>query len=707
MVAMDLFEGLNKQQTEAVKYVGGPLLILAGPGSGKTRTLTHRIAYLISNEGVRPNQILAVTFTNKAAGEMRSRVAKLLGKAEDDRSFMPFLGTFHAICVRILREDADYLEISKQFVIFDADDAKNTVAKVLKEQRVNVKQFAPRMIASIISSNKNEMVTPEEYGEYAAGPTQKIVATAYPRYQEMLEESAALDFDDLLLKVVELLTKHETVRKKWQKRFKHVMVDEYQDTNGAQYQIAKLLTGSHGNICVVGDDWQSIYSWRGADYRNILNFEKDFKGTKVIKLEQNYRSTQAILDASQSIINKNKSRTKKKIWTDKDGGQPVKIESLRDEIAEGEFIVGKVATEVDIGARAYSDFAVLYRTNAQSRSLEEVFLRYQVPYQIIGGVRFYERKEIKDVVAYLRLLYQPDDAASFARIINVPARGIGSTSLLKFDTWRTGNKLSLSAGLAKANEIPVGPKQKQAFIDFADTLKKLRKYSLEVNASTLIEATLKRTDYLAYLDDGSVSSEDRIANVKELISVAREYEETGIGSFLEEVALASDVDSLNTKDSVKLMTLHSAKGLEFPVVFIAGMEESLFPHSRALFDVEEMEEERRLCYVGMTRAQEELYLLHVSRRLLYGSVNHNPPSRFIAEVDSSYTANEPFEQISNQPAYEDIDQTQVEVNVGDEVEHHAFGAGVIEKLEGDVVIINFKSSGKKRLNTAFANLRKL
>jgi DNA helicase-2/ATP-dependent DNA helicase PcrA len=681
---------------------------LAGAGSGKTKTLTHRVAYLISKLGIDPNAILAVTFTNKAAGEMRERIAELLGQNPNNRSFMPYLGTFHSVCVRLLRIDGDRVEIPKNFVIFDTNDQVATIRSIMKDLNVDTKQFNPRAVGSMISAAKNEMVDPETYSNLASGPMQKVVAEIYPHYGQALKQSGALDFDDLLLKVVELFSRDEETRQKWSDRFNYILIDEYQDTNTAQYKIAKLLVNKERNICVVGDDWQSIYSWRGADFRNILNFEKDFKGAKVVKLEQNYRSTQEILDAAQSVINKNRQRTDKKIWTHNKGGQPIVIEQTTDEVAEGEYIVRHIKPAVDMAARKYSDYATLYRTNAQSRSLEEVMIRYQIPYQIVGGVRFYDRQEIKDVLAYLRLVYQPNDNASFLRVVNVPGRGIGSTTLADFEVWRQSEGLSLYEGLNQVAISTLKSKAKQGLSKFNEMLLRLREYAAEANAAELIDAVLRRSEYLAYLDDGSVVAQDRIANVKELISVAREYEEQGLASFLEEVALVSDADTYKDKDdTVTLMTLHAAKGLEFPVVFIVGLEESMFPHSRALFDASEMEEERRLCYVGMTRAKEELYLLFATRRLLYGGVQHNPPSRFLSEIDGSFGVVTPHKTSEERVVYDEEPLAEIQVEVGDKVEHQVFGRGTIEAVEGDVVVVKFAGRGSKRLNIAFAPLRKI
>ncbi|MDB5163529.1 MAG: pcrA, partial [Candidatus Saccharibacteria bacterium] len=443
----DLLVGLNPEQRRAVETTEGPLLIQAGAGSGKTKTLTHRIAYLLATKKATPYNILAVTFTNKAAKEMRDRVAKLLGQNPDSRSFMPYMGTFHSICVRLLRQDGDHIGVPSTFVIFDTSDQLAAIKRVTKELHVDEKSFPPRVLSSLISSAKNEMMTPEEYAGTVNSPTQRTAAQVYPLYQKVLKDNRALDFDDLIGKTVALLEQNEMIRAKWQQQFKYIMIDEYQDTNAAQYNLVKLLTGSHKNIAVVGDDWQSIYSWRGADFRNILNFEKDNKGSTVIKLEQNYRSTKNILDAAHTIITKNEQRSDKELWTEAGAGLPVQVLQVNNERAEGEALMLRIKNGIDTGRRRYQDYAVLYRTNAQSRSLEETFIRYGIPYRVVGGVRFYDRKEIKDVVAYLRLIYQPDDQVSFERIVNVPTRAIGAKSVQTFLGWARDNGLSLSRAL--------------------------------------------------------------------------------------------------------------------------------------------------------------------------------------------------------------------------------------------------------------------
>ena len=705
----NLLEGLNKEQRRAVETTEGPILIQAGAGSGKTKTLTHRIAYLISNNLAQSDEILAVTFTNKAAKEMRERVAKLIGGNAGSFSFMPFMGTFHGICVKLLRLDGEYISIPNTFVIFDDQDQMAVVKRALKEQGIEDKAFAPRTILSLISSAKNEMLSPDEYMSRAISPVQKVAASTYPIYQKSLREASALDFDDLINKAVELFSSNKEVRKKWQDKFKYIMIDEYQDTNSAQYKLVKYLTNKNNNIAVVGDDWQSIYSWRGADFRNILNFEKDYPNTTVIKLEQNYRSTKNILDAAHMIISKNTARSDKQLWTEMGYGMPVQILTLSNERSEAESIIRHMTTRIDEGIYKYKDFAVLYRTNAQSRSIEEAFIRYNIPYHIVGGVRFYDRKEIKDIIAYLRLIYQPEDRVSLERIINIPARGIGPKSVAAVLSY--ANSLgSIEKALNSADLCPgLTPKAKSQVVDLADSLNSLRRIVETSSLSGLIDSLIRRIEYLKYLDDGTLQGEARVENVKELISVALEYQELGLGVFLEEVALISDVDNANfDNNTVTLMTLHAAKGLEFDVVFMIGMEEGLFPHSRALYEASEMEEERRLCYVGMTRAKRELFLTNANTRMIYGSVSHNIPSRFLSEIDGEFKTENTytpltvsFENTSDEPSY------VPDLFIGDVVRHQMFGDGTIMEIEGDNVAVYFKNQGMKKLNLTYAKLEKL
>ncbi len=708
-----LFEGLNPEQRRAVETTEGPLLIQAGAGSGKTKTLTHRIAYLIATKKATPFNILAVTFTNKAAKEMRHRVAELLGADAENRGFMPYMGTFHGICVRLLRQDGEAIGIPRSFVIFDETDRQASIKQVSKQLMIDEKTFPARALSSLISSAKNELITPEEYAGMAQSPAQQTAAKVYPRYQRSLKDAMALDFDDLINRTVELFKTQPEIRKKWQEQFKYIMIDEYQDTNAAQYQLVNMVTNADKNIAVVGDDWQSIYSWRGADFRNILKFEKDFKDCTIIKLEQNYRSTKNILDAAHAIITKNAQRSDKQLWTDAGDGLPVQMVQVGSERAESEAIIRRIRQGLDSGRFHYRDYAVLYRTNAQSRSIEEGLVHYGIPYRVVGGVRFYDRKEIKDVIAYLRLIFQPEDLVSFERIVNVPARGVGAKSIQNFFAFKQSSGLSLLQALQRADECAeLTPKARKALSELGDILASLRTVSEDAAVSGLIDSLLRRIDYLNYLGDGTPQGEARQENVKELLSVAREYSEEGLAGFLEEVALVSDLDSANFDgDAVTLMTLHAAKGLEFPVVFMTGLEESIFPHSRALYDQSEMEEERRLCYVGMTRARRELYMIHASSRMLYGGVQHNAPSRFLSEIDGEFAGTNGFEPMGFPDASTTPDSGEPryvpDLSEGDGVKHEIFGNGTVMEIDGDTAVIYFKGKGARKLNISFAPLEKL
>ncbi len=1093
----DLLNGLNEEQKRAVLQTEGPLLIQAGAGSGKTKTLTHRIAYILQQNLAFPQQILAVTFTNKAAKEMRERVGHLLGENPNNRSFLPYMGTFHGVCVRFLRQDGEHIGIPRSFVIYDESDKLSAIKQISKSLMIDDKAFPPRTISSMISSAKNEAMNPQEYRGHANSPAQKVAADVYPGYQRLLKEVGALDFDDLISKTLQLLDTVESVRDKYRQNFHYIMIDEYQDTNSAQYQLVKLLVNDKNNIAVVGDDWQclppetsiqtqsglksiknitsssdvvsasgygdtasfsienkkkfnfkgdllnivtvsgkslrctpnhllfarwgnvadkyfvylmyssikgyrigiakgsrtdgkkidvglrvranqeradrmwiikicpsredavynealisykygipmllfhafsnrfmkfsqeridmifseintaeraeklmkdlriefeyphfipqatirnerkninvnvilfgdkrktlrtnwsasrlsvntsdekslevfknlgysirsghsgtyrvelhnndyghieqvlenikndlensninivkyafltdkkfqfmpasqihvgmtvateqdgkvvedevvsvsqepyegpvydldigkvhnyvangfvvhnSIYSWRGADFRNILRFEKDYKNTTIIKLEQNYRSTKPILDGAHAVITKNKQRSDKKLWTAKDHGKPIQIVSVSTERAEAETIVRRIKNAVDGEIRDFNNFAVLYRTNAQSRGVEEAFLHYGVPYKIVGGQRFYDRKEIKDIMAYLRFIFQPADRISFERIVNVPTRGIGAKSLQKFYEYQTENNLTLLQALIQASNIAVPSKAIAGFLQLADIVLTNQTVMEDSAVNGIIDSLIRRIEYMDFLSDGTPAGEARQENVRELLSVASEYSEMGLEGFLEEVSLVADIDQADFgNNSVTLMTLHAAKGLEFPVVFMAGMEETVFPHSRAMYDQSEMEEERRLCYVGMTRAKEELYMLHASTRMLYGGMQHNPPARFLSEISaenvqettSGYSPNSSMASSFGQPKtnYEssqnlsgwvqNLDNNSKELSyvpdfeVGDAVEHQLFGRGTIVEVEGENVAIHFAHKGTKKLNASFAPIKKL
>lgn len=707
-----LLTDLNPEQQKAVERTEGPVLILAGAGSGKTKTLTHRIAYLIAEKSMQPQNILAVTFTNKAAREMRERLGHLLGRSGADRSFMPFMGTFHSICVRLLRFDGEAIGIPKNYVIFDEADRQGAVKQAMRDLQIAEKQYKPNSMSNQISNAKNELMKPDDFAAIASLPQQKVAADVYRRYEQIRREAAALDFDDLISETVRLLETVPEIRTKWQKQFQHILIDEYQDTNAAQYKLVKLLVNDKQNICVVGDDWQSIYSWRGADFKNILNFEKDYPSALVVMLEQNYRSTKSILDAAHNVITKNTQRSNKKLWTKAAAGSPVQIAGVQSEAHEGEFIISRIKTAVDLRVRKYNDYAVLYRTNAQSRAIEEAFIRYGVKYRMVGGVRFYDRKEIKDLLAYLRLLYQPADRASFLRIANVPVRGLGNVSLQRFMDWQSATGLDFISALRQV-ELCAGlqPKARKALAELGILLESIAGQLEELSLPDLIDLVTRRTGYEQHLDDGTPQAEERLQNIKELISVAREYETLGLSGFLEEVALISDLDTMDENgDAVTLMTLHAAKGLEFPVVFMIGLEESIFPHSRAFFDQDELEEERRLCYVGMTRAREELYLTHAAGRMIYGSVQHNPPSRFLSDIDGEA-------QASTAPQYEFAPSNtssephfvpeELNLQPGDRVRHKVFGQGHIVAIEGTTVSVSFAGRGLKKLNVEFAPLERL
>jgi len=1075
-VQTDFTLGLNDEQKRAVETTDGPLLILAGAGSGKTKTLTHRIAYLIAQHKATPNNILAVTFTNKAAREMRERVAKLLGQNPDNRMFMPYLGTFHSICVRLLRQDGEHIGVPRNFIIFDDSDQQSAIKRAIKELKLDEKSFTPRAIGSIISTAKSELSDPGTYIEFASGPIQRAAVQVYPIYEKLLKDAGALDFDDLLVKTVNLLESNEQVRNKWRQQFAYIMVDEYQDTNTAQYKLMKLLANKNKNIAVVGDDWQcltegtlvetpqgnkkieeitegevvksasgygtnkyfkvlakkrykfdgevvniktasgkeikctpnhilfsrwiqndsyfvylmhstthgyrigtakgtrfdgkkhdiglrvranqeradkiwvlkickdrqeaiyyealysykygipmmvfhayanrymklsqeyidaiykaidtesrvkllasdlgvaleyphfvpqatirnnqktiklnvvlfgdrrigknswaasrmsintsnkndlkifkdlgyavrtgragtyraevqyhdyskieellekvklvksdemqiekysfltnskftytpasqihlsmalpslnegvisedpitsinkeqysgyvydldienvhnyiasgivvhnSIYSWRGADFKNILNFETDYPNATVIKLEQNYRSTETILEAAHAVIAKNSLRSDKKLWTSKGKGAPVHVLQLFNERAEAEAIATRIQNAVDARLCQYEDFAILYRMNAQSRAIEDVFVRYGLPYRMVGGLRFYDRKEIKDILAYMRLIYQPEDRISFERIVNVPTRSVGAKSLADFFVWQNANQLSLQTALSKVSDHPsLTQKAKQGLGDLNNILEVSRNLVNEVGVSSLLDGLLRRLNYYNYLNDGTIQGETRVENVKELISVTKDYQDLGLDGFLEEVALVSDLDNWdNSGNNVTLMTLHAAKGLEFPVVFMAGMEETIFPHSKALYDQSEMEEERRLCYVGMTRAKRELYLTYATSRLLFGGILHNVPSRFISDIDGQFETDpyspadtwQNYSQPVPPPAQDEIRYVP-ELVEGDTIRHKIFGVGTVVEISGDNVVVYFKNRGAKKLNLAFAPIEKL
>ncbi|MDQ5943246.1 MAG: ATP-dependent helicase UvrD/PcrA [Patescibacteria group bacterium] len=713
-----VLEDLNEQQREAVLATDGPVLMLAGAGSGKTKTLTHRLAYLVQEKKVDPANILAVTFTNKAAGEMRRRVARLLKFDEDNTQYMPFLGTFHSIANRILRREAAEIGFGSNFLIYDSGDSHALIKTIIKKMHLDEKQITPSGVANVISSAKNELIGPGEYKQFATGRMQEVAAEIYPTYQLELQKAGALDFDDLIMRLTLLLAENDKIRDKYQRQFQYIMVDEYQDTNHAQYRLIQLLAKKHQNICVVGDDWQSIYSWRGANYENILNFEKDYPEAKIVKLERNYRSTQVILDAAGAVISRNTARSEKKLWTNAQKGDPIQVVHVRDELEEGRFIIQTIQELIKKDPRlSLHDFAVLYRTNAQSRTLEESFLRYGVGYQIIGGVRFYERKEIKDTLAYLRFIFQPNDLVSFNRIVNLPPRGLGQKSLQLFTDYSSKYEIPILECLAQASVIKgLSPKAANSFMSLARLVSELQESSKTLLVSDLIELVINRSGYIDYLEDGSISSSERVENVRELLSVAKEYNNLSLEEFLTEISLISDLDNLrDSSGAVTLMTLHAAKGLEYDTVFITGLEEGIFPHSRTFFEPGELEEERRLCYVGMTRAKQRLYMLSANARLLYGNTQHNVASRFLAEIPADLVNHNGAAMSYGEPVVDahtsDLEAEPFEdiprLSVGDAVSHPSFGRGRVSQIDELEAVIEFDKAGSKTLNLNFAHITKI
>ncbi|MBD3330176.1 AAA family ATPase, partial [Candidatus Peregrinibacteria bacterium] len=626
----EILKDLNKKQVEAVTHFNGPMLVIAGAGSGKTRSLTHRIAYLIKERNISPWNVLAVTFTNKAANEMKQRIVKLLSN-KDELNFMetfgdlfgageiqklsshdiPTIGTFHSICVRILRKNIHLLDYENTFAIYDIADQQILIKRIMKQMMLDPKRVNPKAVLSHISNAKNQLIGPKEYSRYASDYFSEKVAEIYPLYQASLQRNNALDFDDIIMKTVELFENNPNILDQYQEKFKYISVDEYQDTNKAQFVLINQLAAKYMNLTVIGDSDQSIYGWRGATIQNILDFEKHYPDAKIVLLEQNYRSTQVILDASNIIIKKNSMRREKALWTEKEGGDHIKIKVSDNERHEAELIAQEIINlNADREAPDFNEFVVLYRTNAQSRVLEEVFLRYGLPYKIVGGIRFYERKEIKDILAYLRLIQNKNDSVSLLRIINTPSRKIGERTLQVIQSFALSHNLPIFDAMLLAADIPELSESKAKDIEkFIKLIKDLQRSNAEFPASGMIKQVLEYSGYKNMLDDGSVEGEARLENIRELISVAQKYDKldpgTSLSIFLEEVSLIADIDTVDNSDNaITFMTVHSAKGLEYPNVFIAGLEEGIFPHNRSLLDKSELEEERRLMYVAMTRAME-------------------------------------------------------------------------------------------------------
>ncbi|MFD2132345.1 DNA helicase PcrA [Pseudogracilibacillus auburnensis] len=639
MSVIEFLNTLNKEQQEAVKHTEGPLLIMAGAGSGKTRVLTHRIAYLMDEKAVSPNNILAITFTNKAAREMKDRVKKLVGPESE---YM-WVSTFHSMCVRILRRDIERIGYNRNFTIIDSSDQLTVMKQVLKQLNIDPKQYDPRAMIGQVSHAKNELITPEVLTDQANNFFERQVASIYVAYQKMLRKNHALDFDDLIMETIHLFKRVPEVLNYYQRRFQYIHVDEYQDTNHAQYYLVKQLASRYQNLCVVGDSDQSIYRWRGANIENILSFEKDYPAARTIFLEQNYRSTKSILEAANHVINHNKGRKPKKLWTENEDGSKITYFQGATEREEALYVTEKVQDLLENGSYTANDVAVLYRTNAQSRSIEDMLMKANISYQMIGGLKFYDRKEIKDIIAYLRLITNPDDDISFERIVNVPKRGIGATSIERLRDYALKHDLSFFQAIKEIEMTGVPKRAAQALIRFQDQMENLIKQQEFLTATDMVEMVLEQTEYEQILKaEKTIEAESRLENIAEFMTVTKDFEKTNeddrsLVAFLTDLALIADIDSMDeaaidAEEKITLMTLHSAKGLEFPVVFLIGMEENIFPHSRSLADEDEMEEERRLAYVGITRAEKELFLTHASMRTLYGRTNMNPVSRFIHEI---------------------------------------------------------------------------
>jgi DNA helicase-2/ATP-dependent DNA helicase PcrA len=722
-----LLEGLNPPQREAVTHGDGPLLILAGAGSGKTRVLTHRIAWLVQTGGARAGELLAITFTNKAAQEMRERVELLLGRSTRGMWVM----TFHAACARLLRAEAPRLGYTRQYTIYDAADSRRLVKRCIDELGIDPKRFTPAAMQHQISDAKNKLRDAEAYRQQVDGFFEQTVADVYELYERDLHRMNAMDFDDLLVRTVNVLELFPEVRARYAAAFRHVLVDEYQDTNHAQYRLLQLLAGEHRNLAVVGDDDQSVFGFRGADITNILNFQDDFSDAHVVRLEQNYRSTQTILDAANAVISHNRGRMGKSLWTDLGEGDPVKVRELDDEHAEARFVVGEIERLVDEGV-SRAEIAVFYRTNAQSRVLEDTLVRREIGYQVIGGTKFYERAEIKDAIAYLTVLANPQDVVSFTRVANSPKRGIGQTSQSRVLAHAATMGIPVWDAAADPASVPgLGTAAIRAFERFMTTMASLRDRAAEqVPVGDLLEAILSETGYTEALEaERTIEAQGRIENLEQLVEAAREFDARGPASgegeatlerFLQEVALVADADTRRDDEGlVTLMTLHNAKGLEYPIVFMIGCEEGVFPHSRSL-DEGTLEEERRLCYVGITRAMRDLYLTYARRRAVFGAQSYGLPSRFLSEIPPDLTDQEGALQAIGAVAAQggrpramswtsaSAEAPSADFRMGDDVVHAAFGEGVVVGVEpGGIVVVRFASDGSERkLMAEYAPIQK-
>ncbi len=740
MTVTNLLANMNEKQAQAVTCTQGPLLIMAGAGSGKTRVLTHRVAYLIEEQGVNPWNILAITFTNKAAKEMRERIDNLIGEGSQDI----WVSTFHALCVRILRRDCEKIGYERAFGIASTSEQRTLMKNILTELNVDIKKFDPRAILSAISNAKNDLLDPKQYAQIAKAQFEELVAKAYVMYQERLQANQVMDFDDLIMQTIELFKQSPETLAFYQRKFKYIHVDEYQDTNEAQYVLVNMLAKENRNLCVVGDADQSIYGWRGANMENIMNFEKDYADATVVKLEQNYRSTKTILQAANDVIENNINRKDKTLWTQNQTGEKIVYYRAQNANDEAYYVVKQIQQQIQEKQRNFGDFAILYRTNAQSRMIEETFVKANIPYKLVGAHKFYERKEIMDVLAYLKLAANPKDSMSFSRVVNEPKRGIGKMSLNKLQDFANMHGLSLIEAAENVVMTDITKKAATQLEEFARLIRKLNSFEKTATITEMTKKILDITGYKAALEESkTLEDQSRLENLQEFLSVTQQFDQewqpedeqsNPFVDFLADLALVSDQDSVEEEpDEVTLMTLHAAKGLEFPVVFLMGMEEGLFPLSRAAFDENELEEERRLAYVGITRAEEELFLTNAFSRMLYGKSQSNAVSRFIGEItpellefENNTAAQIPFSNKTKQtqtvkktiyrkPAGT-IEKNQgtgadkKEWNVGDKVNHKAWGIGTVVKVSGSgenmELDIAFEGQGIKRLLAAFAPITK-
>ena len=714
-----ILKDLNPEQREAALYFDGPLLILAGAGSGKTRVLTHRVALLVGSRGVDPGRILAITFTNKAAEEMRGRIHRLVGP----RAGAIWISTFHSACSRILRREAERLGYRKGFVIYDDDDQLRMISRIIRDMDLDAKRFPPRLVRSLIEDAKNEMVDADSYRDRIKDELTEVASGVYKAYQKQLFRNNAMDFDDLLLNAVAVFELYPLVLEHYQERFSYINVDEYQDTNPAQYRLVKLLSAGHRNLCVVGDDDQGIYSWRGADLRNILEFEKDYPESKVVRLERNYRSTRVILEAANHVVSVIPGRKEKSLWTEREEGEPIRYFFANSGSDETAYVALEINRLLEGGEYGHRDFAVFYRTNAQSRPFEEMLLRFGIPYKIVGGFKFYERKEVKDALAYLKFLLNPDDAVSLRRIINEPKRGIGDTSLAHLEAFARTQGVGMWEALRRADEAPgLGAAARKKLAGFVELMQGLSGELERLPLPELLQAVLERSGYLdALTREGTFEAEGRAENLQELKNAMVEFNSSnptdGLDAFLERVSLVAEIDLYDEDEgAVTLMTLHNAKGLEFPAVFIVGMEDGVFPHLRCMGSMESMEEERRLFYVGVTRARDRLYLTGAAYRSLYGNLKMSPESRFIRDIPRQHMeviapeGPAAVEGIGDRVRLEELDVMAAAFRVGDSVVHDKFGEGVVTSLtrsrSGPEIMVNFPTVGEKLLLLEYAPLRK-